>query len=329
MYQIKKLLIILFYILNAVIFSFAAPVYSQVKHTEVNDITIAYESFGDDNEETILLIHGLGAQLTDWPDEFCDELVSRGYRVIRFDNRDIGQSTHADSLGRPDWEAIGEAAGTGSPVPLPYSLKDMAEDAVGLLDGLGIEEVHIAGASMGGGIAQIIAIHHPEKVQSLTMFFSDTGNPEMPGPSEEVLAMPPAPPAGSDIEEIVEREFEIQKTIASPGYPADENLMRKNIRRNAERSYNPIAVERQAAAVMFAGDRREQLQKLDVPTVVLHGSADLLVPVENGKDLAENIPGAKLRIIEGLGHDLPSELIGEFADAITSAAKRAEKNGNK
>lgn len=301
----------------------SVPAYPQSGQVQVNDLTIAYESFGSEEDEVILLIPGLGAQLTMWPVELCEELAERGYRVIRFDNRDNGLSTHLDSLGRPDWQAIGEAAGTGASLPLPYSLKDMADDAVGLLDALNIEKAHIAGASMGGGIAQLVAIHYPDRVLSLTSLLSDTGNPDMPGPSEEAMALPPAPPAGSDMEEIIKRELAVRKIIGSPGFSTDEEQLRERVRSDVERSYNPMGVERQAAAVMFAGDRREELRNLDIPAVVLHGDADILVPVENGKDTVENIPGAELRIIEGLGHDLPTEIINEFADAIVAAASRA------
>lgn len=201
--------------------------YAQKGKAQVNDLSIAFESYGEDDREAILLISGLGAQLTMWPDELCEELVQRGYRVIRFDNRDTGLSTHLDSLGRPNWEAIGKAATSGDPVPLPYSLEDMAKDAVGLLNALGIEQAHVAGASMGGAIAQIMAIHHPDRVLSLTSISSETGNPEMPGPTEEVLTMPPAPPAGSDMEVIIEREIAVRKIIGSPAHPTNKKLLRK------------------------------------------------------------------------------------------------------
>lgn len=301
------------------------PLSAQTEHVQVNGVNITYESMGEDDRETILLISGLGAQFTMWPDELCNELVRRGYRVIRFDNRDTGLSTHLDSLGSPDWEAIGKAANSGDSIPLPYSLKDMAEDAVGLLNALSIKQTHIAGASMGGAIAQLIAIHHPHRVLSLTSIFSDTGNPEMPGPTEEVMSMPPAPPVGSDMEKIIEREIAVRKIIESPGYPTKKKLLRKWVRRDVERSYNPVAVERQSAAIMFAGDRRSKLQKLRLPTVVLHGDADILVPMENGEDTAENIPDAELCIIEGLGHDIPQDLIKDFTDAIVLAATRTNK----
>lgn len=318
-----KNFLLMFFLLLLISLSTTVLGYPQEGQIHVDNLTIAYESFGSEAGEVVLLIPGLGAQLTMWPVELCEELTERGYRVIRFDNRDTGLSTHLDSLGRPDWQALGEAAGTGASIPLPYSLKDMADDAVELLDALNIEKAHIAGASMGGGIAQLVAIHYPDRGLSLTSFLSDTGNPDMPGPTGEALALPPAPPAGSDSDEIIKRELAVRKIIGSPGFPIDEGSLREQISRDVERSYDPDGVERQAAAVVFAGDRREGLRQLDIPTVVLHGDADILVPVENGKDTAENIPGAELRIIEGLGHDLPPELINEFAGAIAEAASRA------
>lgn len=316
------------WLLPFIVFSFfsdASDAQTGPLQASVNGLTITYEQFGPDNGETILLIAGLGTQLTMWHDELCEKLAEHGYRVIRFDNRDAGLSTHLDDLGRPNWEAIGTAAYLGESPPLPYSLKDMAEDAAGLLDAIGIERAHIVGASMGGGIAQLVAINHPHRVLSLTSIFSDTGNPEMQGPSEEVMAIPPSPPAGSNIEAIIERELTVWEIIGSPDYPVDKGVLREWIIRDTERSYNPVGVERQAAAVMFAGDRRDGLRKLNIPVMIIHGDADILVPVENAYDLEENIPDAELRIIEGMGHDIPMELIEEFTDAIITAAERASE----
>lgn len=305
------------------LFAVASHAQTGPLQAEVNGLTITYERFGPDRGETILLIAGLGTQLTMWHEELCEKLAGHGYRVIRFDNRDTGLSTHLDDKGSPDWEAIGTAAYLGESLPLPYSLEDMAEDAAALLDALGIERAHLVGASMGGGIAQLVAINHPERVLSLTSIFSDTGNPGSPGPSEEIMMLPPSPPAGSDIETIIERELTVWEIIGSPDYPVDKDILREWIIRDTERSYNPGGVERQAAAVMFAGDRRDGLQNLDIPVMIIHGDADILVPVENAYDLQQNIPDAELRIIKGLGHDIPVELIEEFANAFIAAAERA------
>lgn len=287
---------------------------------QVDNITIVYEVFGPADRETVLLIAGAGAQMTMWSDELCEELVERGYRVVRFDNRDTGLSTHLDHLDRPDWEEIIAAANESRPLPLPYTVTDMANDSVGLLDALEIEKAHVVGASMGGAIAQRIAIHHPERTCSLTLFFSETGNPEMPGPTEEFLALPPPPPAGSEIEEIVEHEVLVARTLGSPAYPTDEDVLREYSRQNVERDYDPIAQERHSAAITAESDRRELLNRLNVSTIVLHGDSDILVPVENGHDLAANIPGARLIVVRGMGHDIPEQLEPLFADAIALAA---------
>ena len=296
---------------------------------QVDNITIFYETFGPADRETVLLIAGAGAQMTMWSDELCEELAGRGYHVVRFDNRDTGLSTRLDHLGRPDWEEFFTAVSEGRTPPVPYTITDMANDAVGLLDALDIKRAHIAGASMGGAIAQRIAIHHPERACSLTLFSSETGNPEMPGPTEELLTLPPPPPAGSDIETIVEHEVLVAGVLGSPAYPTDEEVIREYTQSNIERGgYDPIALERHSAAVMADGDRRELLKRLNLTTVVLHGDADPLVPVENGYDLAANIPGAELTVVPGMGHDIPVQLEPAFADAITRAATNATCESN-
>jgi pimeloyl-ACP methyl ester carboxylesterase len=290
---------------------------------EANGITLFYERSGPADGEVMLLIAGANAQLTMWPDALVAELVARGYQVIRFDNRDMGRSSHLDALGPPDWEAIFAALGAGESPPVPYTITDLATDAIGLLDALGVEQAHIVGASLGGHVAQRIAIHYPERTLSLTSIASDTGNPAMPGPTDAVLALPPPPPAGSPIETIIERELLVRQALASPAYPTDEAHVRTAIQRDIARSYDPVGFERQAAAILVEGDRRAALRQLTVPTVVVHGDADPLVPVANGYDTAATIPGADLRIIPGLGHDFPAPLIATFADAITAAAARA------
>ena len=291
---------------------------------KANGIEIEYESFGPADRDAVLLIMGFSAQLTMWPTELCEELVSRGYRVIRFDNRDVGLSAKLEAKGIPDMEKLFGALMTGAAVEAPYSLDDMAADAAGLLDALKIERAHIVGASMGGMIAQLVAANHPEKTLSLTSIMSNTGNPDLPQGSPEAMGALMAPaPAPDDIEAIVARGINTWKVIGSPGYPTDDQQLRQWVMRDAKRSYYPQGVTRQFAAIVANGDRRPKLKNIKAPTVVLHGADDPLVPVAGGKDTADNIPGAELRVIPGMGHDFPLGLVPVFADAIEAAARRA------
>lgn len=291
-----------------------------------NGLTIAYQSFGPADREAVLLIAGWGAQLTMWPDDLCHELVDRGYRVIRFDNRDVGLSTHLEHLGRPDWEALIAAHGSGSPLPLPYRLEDMAEDTVALLEALHIERAHVVGASMGGMIAQLLALDHPQRVRSLTLVFTSSGNPEMPGMTEEVTRIPPPVSLEQGRQAVIAREIEAARVIGSPAYPTPEADLRRRIETDIERAWNPEALERQTAAVLASGDRSSRLRHLDVPTFILHGDSDRMVPDENARDLAALIPNARLQIAPGLGHDIPVALVDVFADAIVDAARRASEH---
>ncbi|HUD52250.1 alpha/beta hydrolase [Parvibaculum sp.] len=289
---------------------------------QANGITIEYESFGPSDRETVLLIMGLGGQLTMWQTELCHELVARGYRAIRFDNRDVGLSTKFEAAGMPDMAAIFGALMTGKKPDAPYSLDDMAADAVGLLDALEIGRAHIVGASMGGMIAQLVAANHPERALSLTSIMSTTGNPALPQAKPEVMTMLMTP-APADLEGAIQRGIKMWQMIGSPGFPTDETILREWVTRDVKRSAYPVGVARQMAAIVSNGDRREKLKGIKVPAVVLHGDADPLVPVEGGRDTAASIPGAELRIVPGMGHDFPVALVGTFADAITAAATRA------
>jgi pimeloyl-ACP methyl ester carboxylesterase len=293
---------------------------------QANGLALEYERFGPTDRETVLLIMGLGAQMTRWPVELCHELVARGYHVIRFDNRDVGLSAKMDAAGMPDMNAIFAAIGTGAPVTSAYSLDEMADDAVGLLTALGIERAHIVGASMGGMIAQLVASGHPERALSLTSIMSTTGNREVPNGTPEALGalLSPAAPA-DDLDAIATRGAYISKVIGSPGFPTDESTRREASVADAQRSYYPVGAARQMAAIASNGDRRAKLAKITAPTVVLHGADDPLVPVQGGRDTAANIAGAELRIIEGMGHDCPVALVPVFADAITAAAERSRR----
>lgn len=293
---------------------------------KANGITIAYESFGPEYRETILLIMGAGAQLTAWPVDLCDELANRGYRVIRYDNRDIGLSTHFDAAGMPDFAAVVAAAQSGKPAPLPYTLYDLAKDAVGLMDALGIKKAHIAGPSMGGMIAQIIAAEHPDRTLSLTSIMASSGKPGVPlFARPEVLTKIPPPGPEGDKKAYIERQIKLLEQIGSPRSPIDEKVLREWVVRDVERSYHPAGEARHAAASLFAAfeDRRPKLKTIKAPTVVVQGEDDPLVPLEASRDVAENTPGAEFRLLPGMGHVITPGVVKELANAITAAASRA------
>lgn len=289
-----------------------------------NGIEIAYEEFGDRRATPMLLIMGLGAQMILWHDEFCDDLAGQGYRVIRFDNRDIGESTWLDHLGMPDVMQIMGAVAMRQPVTsAPYLLRDMAADAAGLLDGLDIGSAHVVGASMGGMIAQTLAIEHPARVRSLTSIMSSTGNPDLPPPKPEAMAVlltpPPADRAGA-----IERGVTVFRTIGSPGFPFEEDEIRALATRAYDRGVNPTGVARQLVAILASGSRVEALGALRMPSLVVHGVEDPLVPFPAGEDTARAIPGAALLAIEGMGHDMPRPVWPRLIDAIHTVARRAD-----
>jgi pimeloyl-ACP methyl ester carboxylesterase len=295
---------------------------------EANGVTIAYESFGPTDRETVLLIAGSAMQLTDWPVELCEELVKRGYRVIIYDNRDIGLSTKFDAAGMPDFAAVVKAAAEGKPAPLPYTLYDMAADAVGLLDALGIKKAHIAGASMGGMIAQIVTANYPDRTLSLISMMASDGKPGLPivaRPERFPQAPPPGPDAGKQA--YIQYQIKVRTALAGPRYVPDEKVLAQKISRNVRRSFCMLCEARQGAASLFTAleDRRLKLKAIRVPTIVVHGDEDPLVPLDAGRDVVANIPGAELCIIPGMGHDIPSALVKTVADAITAAAARANR----
>lgn len=289
-----------------------------------NGITVEYERFGDEAAPPILLVMGLGGQLTLWPIELCEALVARGFHVIRYDNRDIGLSTKFDAAGVPDIMALTMKAMTGQKVETPYSLDDMAADAAGLLDALQIDRAHIVGASMGGMIAQLFAIHYPEKTLTLTSIMSSTGNPQLPPAKPEAMAVLMNRPQSADADTMVEYGVNAARTIGSPGYPQDEARLRTRVRADFERSFSPAGVARQMAAIIANGDRRERLKAIAAPTLVIHGADDPLVPLAAGEDTAASISGAELQVIPGMGHDLPLGLVEIIADAIAGATARAD-----
>lgn len=280
-------------------------------------IEIAYERFGDADAPPVLLVMGLGAQLIQWPDGFCAELVARGLHVIRFDNRDAGASTHFSDAPTPDFAA----AMRGDFSSAVYTLSDMAADAVGLLDALGISSAHVVGASMGGMIAQTMAIEHPARVRSLTSIMATTGDRAVGQPRPEGLRAFSGPPAVTR-EEAIERMVAVSRILGSPGFPRDEDAVRERAGRAYDRGHDPIAMVRQGVAVIASGDRTARLRTLDLPALVVHGADDLLVDPSGGRATAEAIPGAELVVIDGMGHDLPRALWPRLADLVAKLVRR-------
>ena len=288
--------------------------------TLANGIQLEYESFGPAGAPPILLIMGLGGHLTRWNKNLCDLLVDRGYRVIRFDNRDCGLSTHFDDSPVPDFRAWHN----GQPFTPPYTLDDMAADCMGLLSALGIDQAHLVGASMGGAIAQTAAARFPERTLSLTSIMSSSGNPSLPPPSVAAATALFAPlPRQRDCASIVADNLARFVTLASPDYPTDAARLEQMFSDEYTRNFDPRGVARQLAALLANGDRRALLKTITAPSVVVHGAADQLIPVACGEDVARHIPGAEMRVIAGMGHDFPVALSDVLADAICAAAGRA------
>jgi pimeloyl-ACP methyl ester carboxylesterase len=290
-----------------------------------NGIQIEYETFGNSSDRPLLLIIGLGGQLIFWDDVLCRDLAGRGHYVIRFDNRDTGLSTKFDEAGIPDLvETFGKIM-QGQKISTPYTLDDMADDTAGLLDALGIKRAHICGMSMGGMIAQTMAIRHPSRFLSLISIYSSTGNPELPQPKPEVIQLLIAAPP-NEREGFVEHMVGLFKTIAGSGFPVDEEWTRKIIAEGYDRCFCPQGMARQLVAILTHGNRKPALASLKVPTLVIHGTADPLVPVEGGKDTAKAIPGAQLMLIEGMGHDLPhGGAWPRIVEAITAHTLKATR----
>ena len=291
-----------------------------------NGIELEVEQHGPADGPPMVLIMGLGMQLLGWPEALVELLAQAGFRVIRFDNRDIGLSTKFDDWGSADLLSGALRHALRLSLHSPYTLDDMAEDTVGLLDGLGIARAHIVGASMGGMIAQIIAARHPARVASLTLIMTTSGSRRLPGPTLKArLALLSAPANPNRIESVIDHGSAIHRVIASPGFPTEEALVRERIALSLKRANHPRGIGRQLLAVAAGYDRTPLLGSITAPTLVIHGRADPLVPVANGIDLAKHIPGAKLELIEGMGHDLPEALLPRLAGSIAAHAQAAPK----
>jgi pimeloyl-ACP methyl ester carboxylesterase len=290
-----------------------------------NGIDIEYESFGRESDPLILLIMGFAAQLIFWPEALCEGLAAKGFRVVRFDNRDIGKSTHLAGLPAPDPRALMAEVMAGKRLAVPYTLDDMADDVVGLLDALGVERAHIVGASMGGMIAQLVAINHPDRTKSLISIMSTTGRRDLPAGNRETLSVLFQPPKSSRRDDLIEASILVQKALASPGFPASEAEMRATAERRTDRApFDAAGLARQSAALITALPRNVLLRNVRCPTLVLHGADDPVIPAAAAKDTAESIPGAELVIVPGMSHDFPPGLVPVYLEHIGDFVARVE-----
>jgi pimeloyl-ACP methyl ester carboxylesterase len=289
-----------------------------------NGLSFEYDTFGDRGARPLLLVMGLGAQMILWEEDFCRALADRGHFVVRFDNRDVGLSSKLTAAGVPNVFELMQKVTSGARPDVPYTLDDMADDTAGVLDALGLESAHVVGASMGGMIAQTVAVLHPQRVRSLTSIMSSTGDPSLPPAKPEAMAVLLSPPPSAR-DAAIEQGVRTWRTIGSPGFPFDEANVRKRAALAYDRCFHPEGTARQLAAILGHGSRRARLAHLKVPTLVIHGAADPLVPIEGGRDTAAAIPGAELLVIEGMGHDLPQGAWPQIVGAIATHTERAEK----
>ena len=288
-----------------------------VPRVSANGIELEYETFGDPEDRPLVLISGLATQMISWQEPFCELLAARGFFVIRFDNRDCGLSTRMEAAGPADIAAA--FRGEGHPA---YQLDDMADDVAGLLDSLRIPAAHLVGASMGGFIAQLVAINHPDRVLSLTSIMSGPGGSDAVAPQPEGAAILVAPPPATR-EEQIEFAMSIHRTLAGAGDQLDKSVERALAERSVDRAYYPLGVGRQLVAIMAAPSRLERLKDVRVPTFVFHGTDDVLVPIENGRLVAGAVPGARFIEVQGMGHDIPERVWSELADGVDELAHRS------
>jgi pimeloyl-ACP methyl ester carboxylesterase len=288
-----------------------------------NGIAIEVDDQGPPSAEAVLLIMGLGMQLTAWPDALVADLLQRGYRVIRFDNRDAGLSQGFDHLGVPNMVWAGIKHLVHLPVHAPYALTDLASDSIGVLDALGVQRAHVVGASMGGMVAQHIAASHPERVRSLTLIMTTSGARSLPQPSLDVTRLLMSRPADASAEAVADHLLRLFSVIGSPAYRPDTAALREQMLLGVQRAWRPMGTSRQLAAVVADGDRTPLLAAIQAPTHIIHGESDPLVPVASARQLAEHIRGATLDLVPGMGHDFPPPLMGRIAQGIAQNANRA------
>ncbi|WP_280155374.1 alpha/beta hydrolase [Piscinibacter sp. XHJ-5] len=285
-----------------------------------NGLRLCYQTFGDPAHPPMVLIMGMGAQMVGWDEDFCEMLAGRGFWVIRFDNRDAGRSTNFHHAGMPDVASALTRAWMRLPVTAPYLLDDMALDVAGLMDALHIEEAHLVGASMGGGIAQALAIRRPQRVLSLTSIMSTTGDPALPSPQPSAMAAVFKPPP-NDVRGYVAQYVQTWKVLRAGEFPEEEARDRARAARNHERGLNPGGAARQLVAILASGSRRQALRRVVAPTMVIHGDADPLVPLAAGEDTARHIPGADLLVLEGMGHAMPMRFWPRIVEGIVQVAR--------
>ena len=284
-----------------------------------NRLAIEYEDHGNRDDPVILLVMGFSWQLIHWPDELVFGLVDCGFRVIRFDNRDAGLSEKIDTGGKINLGQTLAALAAGDNPDVPYTLFDMADDTIGLLDALDIPQCHVVGLSMGGMIAQIVAARHPDRVLTLTSIMSSSGSPGLPGPTEEVSrVLLSAPENPADRESVIEHGMMLRRAIGGSAFPTPEPELRAIIEQTIDRSVYTPGVARQYVAIAASGARTALLPGITVPSLVIHGSEDPLTPLPCGEDTAALIPGAVLRIIDGLGHEVPKAVMPQWVDMIVS-----------
>jgi pimeloyl-ACP methyl ester carboxylesterase len=294
-------------------------------HVRANGIDIEYEGFGRESDPLILLIMGFGAQLIFWPEALCEGLASKGFRVVRFDNRDIGKSTHLAGQPAPDPRALFAEVMGGRHPHVPYSLDDMANDTVGLMDALGADRAHIVGASMGGMIAQLVAINHPSRTKSLVSIMSTTGRRDLPSGNPETLSVLFRPPNSTSRDDLIEASILVQKAVSGPGFPVSEAEMRARAERRTDYApFDLAGIARQSAALIVALPRNALLNQLRCPALILHGADDPVIPAAAAKDTAESIPGAELLVVPGMGHDFPSALVPVFVKHIGGFVAKVE-----
>lgn len=298
-------------------------------NVDVGDLSFCVETRGDPEGEPVLFVMGLAAQMTLWPEALLNQYVREGYRVIRFDNRDIGLSSHLKDRLHGHPMAVMARARVGLGVPAPYTLQDMAADVCGIMDAIGLQSCHLVGVSMGGMISQLVAAHWPERVRSATLIMTSTNSPRLPMPKPKLIwRLAGIGARGNDEESVVARSLDFWKAIQSPGYPPRDEDVEARIRFNFRRSYHPAGILRQTRAILATGSISSTTRRIRVPVSVIHGNADPLVRPAAAKQLGYLLPHARVELIDGMGHDLPEPLFDRFTDISFDTIQKAARPAN-